>query len=142
MKTVALVAVLVLSACLVAWQQLTVPTTGPSTNPTSRPSLVLEPVKETTTTKPSETVNLRYAEGTYLIDQIGKLTHDKADDAKFAFEADGKTIELGVMPNTNLARMEEALAAGKNVRFKITAVATQYREKNYILIERVEALSK
>lgn len=141
MKAAVLLIVLLTSIGLLALQQTSTPATGPSTQPSSRPSAVLEPVKEGTT-KPSEAVNLRYAEGTYLIDQVGRLTHDKAGEAKFVFEAGGKRIELGVMRNTNLARMEEAAANEKDIRFRITAVATQYRDKNYILIERVEALSE
>ena len=120
--------------------QTTAPTSRPTTAPTSQPSLVLEPVTDSATTKPAA-VNLKYREGTFLIDQIGQLKHTKTGDPFFVFEADGKPIELGIMPNTYLAKMEDVLTtAGPNVRFRITAMATEYREKNYILIDRAEVV--
>lgn len=111
-------------------------TTRPTTNPTTRPSSVLEPVKEGTTQPAAP--EAQYREGTFLIDQIGRLTHNKKGEPIFTFEKDGRTQQLTLMANSNLARMEDAAAsAGGSQAFKITGMMTEYRGKNYLLVDRV-----
>jgi hypothetical protein len=117
----------------------TAPTTAPS-GPTSQPAGVLEAVKEGTTQPAAP--EAQYREGTFLIDQSGRLTHNKKGDPVFVFEREGKTQQLTLMANSNLAKMEDAAAgAGAQKVFKVTGMMTEYRGKNYLLVDRVVMIS-
>jgi hypothetical protein len=114
------------------------PTSAPSA-PASQPSGVLEPVKDTTQPAVPEA---QYREGTFLIEQPGRLTHNKKGEPVFVFDKDGKTQQLTLMANSNLAKMEDVVtgAASRTV-FKITGMMTEYRGKNYLLVDRVVMLT-
>lgn len=112
------------------------PTSRPTTNPTTRPSSVLEPVKEGTTQPAAP--EAQYREGTFLVEQMGQLTHNKKGEAIFTFEKAGRTQQLTLMANSNLARMEDAAAsAGGSQEFEVTGMMTEYKGKNYLLVDRV-----
>ena len=131
-----LVMLLLLAMAALALAQETAPTSRPTTNPATRPSSVLEPVKEGTT-QPA-TPDAQYREGTFLIEQTGRLTHNKKGEAIFTFEKGGRNQQLTVMANSNLARMEDSAAsAGGSQTFKVTGMMTEYRGKNYLLVDRV-----
>ncbi|MFT3785562.1 MAG: hypothetical protein QM770_05285 [Tepidisphaeraceae bacterium] len=83
-------------------------------------------------------------EGTYRVDRVGRLT--RADSGwEFTFESDGKALQdppVRLLPNLKLQQMEDDLTnANRDLRFQITGMLTEYRGKNYILIEKVIVLS-
>jgi hypothetical protein len=81
-------------------------------------------------------------EGTYIVDRVGRLgrTPD-GSQAQFIFISDGKTLKdppLLILPNLKLQQMEDvAKAANRDVPFRITGMITEYRGRNYILLEKV-----
>ena len=81
-------------------------------------------------------------EGTPVVDRIGRLTRS-ADGQQWelAFEADGKTMQdppLVILPNLNLGAMESAVTgASRDLRFRVTGTVTEYKGRNYILLEKV-----
>jgi hypothetical protein len=110
-------------------------TSGPATQPaTTRPSSVLEPVKEGTT-RPSEIPAAQFGDGLLLTDLVGHLAHEKDGSAAFVFQFSGKTLRMPVLPNSYLARMESAAASDSSIRFRLTGRTTSYRGKNYLLIQ-------
>ena len=134
MKIAALLLLILGSVAWLAAQQ-TAPSTRSSTDSTTRPSMVLEPVKEGTTQPAAP--EAQYREGTFLVDQIGRLTHNKKGEPIFVFEKGGKTVQVTLMANSDLARMEDAAVAGVEPQFRVTGMMTEYRGKNYLLIDRV-----
>jgi hypothetical protein len=81
-------------------------------------------------------------EGTFIIDRTGRLA--RAADGQgweFNFEADGQTLQdppMKVLPNLKLMVMEEAIdRGGSDVRFRVSGSLTEYRGRNYILLEKV-----
>ena len=109
-------------------------TTRPSTQPTTRPSGVLEPVKEGTT-QPAGIPTAQYRDGTLLEDLEGRVDHEKDGAAAFVFEAKGKTLRMIILPNTMLERMETTAASDPRTRFRVNGRATDYRGKNYLWIQ-------
>jgi hypothetical protein len=134
MKIAALLLLILGSVAWLAAQQ-TAPSTRSSTDSTTRPSMVLEPLKEGTTQPAAP--EAQYREGTFLVDQVGRLTHNKKAEPIFVFEKGGKTLQLTLMANSDLARMEDAAAAGVEPQFRVTGMMTEYRGKNYLLVDRV-----
>ncbi|MDB5319809.1 MAG: hypothetical protein JWN40_1440, partial [Phycisphaerales bacterium] len=61
--------------------------------------------------------------------------------AELTFEADGKALKdppMIILPNLKLMQMENAVAGNsRDLRFKVTGVVTEYKGRNYILLERV-----
>ena len=84
-------------------------------------------------------------EGTYVVDRVGRLTKT-ADGQQWevSFEADGRTMKdppMLILPNLKLAAMEQAVSAqSRDLRFRITGMVTEYKGKNYILLEKVLAI--
>jgi hypothetical protein len=81
-------------------------------------------------------------EGSPIVDRVGRLTKS-ADGQQWelAFEADGKTMQdppLIILPNLNLAAMESAVSgASRDLKFRVTGTVTEYKGRNYILLEKV-----
>jgi hypothetical protein len=80
-------------------------------------------------------------EGTHLINRSGRLNHSTdGAQAYFTFDADGKTMKdapMIILPNLKLLSMEGAVAqASKDVRFRISGTVTEYKGRNYILIDK------
>lgn len=115
-------------------------TTRPSTQPMTRPSGVLEPVKEGTT-QPAGVPTAQYRDGTLLADLEGRLVHEKDGAAAFVFEAGGKTLRMRVLPNTLLERMEATAAVDAATRFRVSGRATDYRGINHIWIQEAVVAS-
>ena len=89
----------------------------------------------------SPPVNL-IREGSYVVDRTGRLTKAaEGQQWEFTFEADGKTMQdppLGILPNLKLMAMENAVTGTRtDVRFRVTGMVTEYKGKNYILLEKV-----
>jgi hypothetical protein len=80
-------------------------------------------------------------EGTFLVDRTGRLTRRADGTAEFSFEADGRALRdppVILVPSLKLVAMEEAVkAADKDLRFRISGMVTEYRGRNYVLLEKV-----
>lgn len=81
-------------------------------------------------------------EGTFVIDRVGRLS--RAVDGggwEFSFDADGAALQdppMRVLPNLKLMVMEEAIEnGGTDLRFRVSGSLTEYRGRNYILLEKV-----
>lgn len=80
-------------------------------------------------------------EGTYIVDRTGRLIRGAdGQQWEFTFDADGKTMQdppVVVLPNLKLMGMEAAMQGNsRNLRFRITGMVTEYRSRNYILLEK------
>jgi hypothetical protein len=81
-------------------------------------------------------------EGTFLVDRVGRLSHSAdGSQAEFVFDSDGTSMQdppLVILPNLKLQQMEDAVtAAMKDPRFRVSGQLTEYRGRNYILLEKV-----
>jgi hypothetical protein len=81
-------------------------------------------------------------EGTTINDAVCRLTKS-ADGQQWelTLEADGRAMQdppLIILPNLNLSAMESAVNnASRDLRFRVTGVVTEYKGRNYILLEKV-----
>lgn len=80
-------------------------------------------------------------EGTDLIDRVGRLQRSEdGEQVQFVFDSDGRTLRdppVIILPNLRLMSMEDAAkAAGRDLRFRITGTVTEYRGRNYILLDK------
>ncbi len=85
-------------------------------------------------------------EGSFVIDRLGRLI--KSADGRgweFALDADGQSLQdppLRVLPNIKLMLMEDQLeSAGRDLRFRVSGMLTEYRGRNHVLIEKVVVIS-
>lgn len=89
---------------------------------------------------PSSTPIIR--EGSYIVDRTGSLGHS-ADGQQWQFIFDAASAPRGeptinILPNLNLMLMENAVASNnQDLHFKITGMVTEYRGKNYVLLQKV-----
>ena len=87
-------------------------------------------------------INLR-REGTYVVDRTARLSRTGADaqQSELTFEADGQAMKdppMIILPNLKLMQMENAVTGGaKDMKFKVTGLVTEYKGRNYILLEKV-----
>ena len=81
-------------------------------------------------------------EGTYVVDRVGRLTHaTEKTESEFTFESDGRALRdppVVILPNLKLMQMENAVqASNRDLRFRITGMVTEYRGRNYVLLDKV-----
>ena len=81
-------------------------------------------------------------EGTFIFDRTGRLTRNAdGTQAEFTFESDGKTLKdppVIILPNLKLMTMEDAVkSTNRDLRFRVTGMLTEYRGRNYLLLEKV-----
>jgi hypothetical protein len=81
-------------------------------------------------------------EGSFIIDRTGRLTRSTdGQTAELTFESDGKALQdppMVILPNLKLTQMENAvLGNARDVRFKVTGMVTEYKGRNYVLLEKV-----
>lgn len=81
-------------------------------------------------------------EGTFIIDRLGRLARSADGQAwEFTFSADGAALQdppMRVLPNLKLMVMEDAIeSGGTDLRFRVSGSLTEYRGRNYILLEKV-----
>jgi hypothetical protein len=85
-------------------------------------------------------------EGTYIVDRVGRLTRAGDGALEFTLEADGKALQdppLRLLPNLKLSDMEDAIASNsRDLRFRVTGMLTEYRGRNFVLIEKFVVLSE
>lgn len=118
--------------------------------PTTNPVRLLEPVSDkpvrdktsgTGAIKPNAPPLNTLREGTFVIDRIGRLTHTDNGQAEFTFESDGKALRdppMILLRNLKLMQMEDTLTAvNRDLKFRVTGTVTEYRGRNYLLLERV-----
>ncbi len=94
--------------------------------------------------KPHAPVVTVMREGTPLVNRVGRLTLTSGTEgsrAEFTFDADGQALRdppLILLPNLKLMAMEDAVrAASRDLRFRVSGVVTEYRGRNYLLLEKV-----
>ena len=84
-------------------------------------------------------------EGSYLVDRTGRIVKGANQQWEFNFDADGQAMKdppVVVMPNLKLMLMEDQVHnASRDLRFRITGQVTEYRGRNYVLIEKVVVLN-
>jgi hypothetical protein len=115
----------------------------------SRPQRPLEPVdypadKEQTSTTAiapkAEVLNL-VREGTFIVDRAGRFTKTADGQKEFTFESDGAAMKdppMIILPNLKLMLMETQIkTVGRDLRFLVTGMVTEYNSRNYILLEKV-----
>lgn len=121
--------------------------------PASNPARPLQPVPENAPTDKSSgpgavspdapRVNV-LREGTYLFDRTARLTKTTKGESELTFESDGKALRdppMIILPNLKLQQMEDQVsAANRDLKFRVTGMVTEYRGRNYILLERAVAL--
>jgi hypothetical protein len=80
-------------------------------------------------------------EGSFIIDRVGRLTRTGDGQMEFSFEADGRSMQdppVIILPNLKLMMMEDAVAGhNRDLRFRITGVVTEYKGRNYVLLDKV-----
>ncbi len=84
-------------------------------------------------------------EGDYVRDRLGRLTKSAdGSQEEFTFESDGRTMQdppVIILPNLKLMAMENAVnASNRDLRFRITGPVTEYKGRNYILLEKVSVV--
>lgn len=147
-------AVLVSGVCLA---QTTRPATRPSPQslldqlltPEQGASQVLEPASEQeidkTTGKgavaPGAVALPVLREGTYVVDRTGRIKTNSDGQTVFLFDADGKTLRdppMILLPNLLLMSIQTAASnSSRDLHFRITGMVTEYKGRNYILLDKV-----
>jgi hypothetical protein len=87
-------------------------------------------------------LNLR-REGSYVVDRTARLSRVGQDgqQSELTFDADGQALRdppMIILPNLKLMQMENAVSGGtRDLKFKVTGLVTEYKGRNYILLEKV-----
>ena len=86
-------------------------------------------------------------EGTPIVNRVGRLTvGSEGKPSELIFESDGQAMRdppLLVLPNLKLMIMEDAARNNtREPRFRVSGVVTEYRGRNYLLLEKVSVLSQ
>jgi hypothetical protein len=81
-------------------------------------------------------------EGTHLVDRVGRLNRTSdGSQAELTFDSDGKAMKdppVLILPNLKLMAMENAVTStSRDLRFRVTGVVTEYRGRNYVMLEKV-----
>jgi hypothetical protein len=128
-------------------QQMLRPANGPALQPLQ--PILDPPVLDQTTGKmvvpdAAQPQTLR-REGDYIRDRLGRLTKSAdGTQEEFTFESDGRTMQdppIVILPNLKLMAMENAVnSANRDLRFRITGPVTEYKGRNYILLEKVSVV--
>ena len=81
-------------------------------------------------------------EGDKVVDRTGRLTPSPdGQRMEFTFESDGRALRdppMVLIPNLSLMAMENAVASSsRDLRFRVTGTVTEYKGRNYLLLEKV-----
>ncbi|HEX8913861.1 MAG TPA: hypothetical protein VF796_16045 [Humisphaera sp.] len=92
--------------------------------------------------KPNAPVVTTMREGRYLPERVARLSRSAdGSQAELVFESDGHAMKdppVVILPNLKLTMMENMVAgSNRDLRFRVSGVITEYRGRNYILIEKV-----
>lgn len=119
------------------------PTAGRELKPTQPPAA--DKTSGAGAVKPDAPVLTVMREGTFLVNRVGRLTRSAdGSQAEFTFEADGQALRdppLIILPNLKLMTMEDAVkGANRDLRFRVTGMVTEYRGRNYVMLEKVQVV--
>ena len=86
-------------------------------------------------------------EGTPVVNRVGRLTVGRdGAPSELVFESDGQALRdppLIVLPNLKLQIMEDAARNNtREPRFRVSGVVTEYRGRNYLLLEKVTVINQ
>lgn len=89
----------------------------------------------------AEQMNVR-REGSLIIDRTARLTRSAdGQQCELTFDVDGRVLRdppIVILPNLKLQSMEDAVqGVSRDLRFRVTGIVTEYRGRNYVLIEKV-----
>lgn len=95
---------------------------------------------QTTPTGRIVTVSLK-REGNLIVQRtVRLLKSETAEEWELHFEAENEDLQeppMIALENSNLARMQQQQhIAGREIRFVVSGLITQYKGRNYLLIER------
>lgn len=81
-------------------------------------------------------------EGSYVVDRSARLSRTPdGQQWELTFDADGKAMQdppMIILPNLKLMTMESTVSStSRDVRFQVTGMVTEYKSRNYILLEKV-----
>ena len=84
-------------------------------------------------------------EGSPILDRTGRLTKSvDGQTSEFTFDSDGKNMQdppLIILPNLTLMAMENLISStNKDVQFRISGTITEYKGRNYILVDKATAV--
>jgi len=83
-------------------------------------------------------------ERSQVFDRVARLSHSPDGiQEEITLESDGAAMQdppLILLPNLKLVALEAA-AADRNARFRVTGMVTEYRGRNYILLQKVVVMS-
>ena len=85
-------------------------------------------------------------EGTPIINRVGRLTlGSDGAPSEFVFESDGQALRdppVLLVPNLKLMIMEDVSRGNtREPRFRVSGVVTEYRGRNYLLLDKVYVLN-
>ena len=122
---------------------------GQLLKPTTHPSRPLDPLSERPVqdkssgggaVAPGAPAVTLLREGTFIVDRLARLTHGDKGQAELSFESDGKTLHdppMIILPNQKLMQMEDFnTLTSRDLKFRVTGMVTEYRGRNYILLEK------
>jgi len=76
-----------------------------------------------------------------VLDRVGRRNKTPDGQFEFTFGSDGKNLQdppMIILPNLALNRMESAMTgASRDLKFRISGQVTEYKGRNYILIDKV-----
>ncbi|MGC4031112.1 MAG: hypothetical protein QM754_05115 [Tepidisphaeraceae bacterium] len=161
MRRLLVPAVLTTATALVCFAQSTQPATPrdvandmlkPTTNRLPPLSPVQgDPLKNQTTVNPVDPKarpQTLKREGGYVVDRTGRIT--KTADGKsfeFNFVSDnGDALQdppMGLLPNLSLMMVQDQLKlTGRDLKFRVTGMVTEYMGKNYLLLQKVVVVNE
>ena len=81
-------------------------------------------------------------EGSFIVDRTGRLTKSAdGQQFEFSFESDGRAMKdppVVIIPSLKLMAMEGAVnGSNRDLKFRITGMVTEYKGRNYVLLEKV-----
>ncbi|HEV7302381.1 MAG TPA: hypothetical protein VGN72_23785 [Tepidisphaeraceae bacterium] len=81
-------------------------------------------------------------EGSLIVDRTGRVVRSAdGSQVEFVFDTDGEAMKdppVIILPNLKLMAMEQAaLGTNRDLRFRITGMVTEYRSRNYVLLDKV-----
>lgn len=162
----AIVALVLVAACVTAWQDTDPDDQAPTTQPadttgetgddgrkpfqrdilrslltekeTPRRIAPTDPkTQELTTPDPDDPTSVLLLEGTWLVERPGRLIRqDDTSQFEFRLSNSERTIAIEILPNSLRETMERAADAG-HTEFVVSAEVTRYRNHNYLLLRGV-----
>ena len=110
---------------------LTNTTSAPTNAATTRPGIA-----------PGSPAQAVLREGSLIVDRVGRVVRSAdGSQVEFVFDSDGEAMKdppVVILPNLKLMAMEQAaMGTNRDLRFRITGMITEYRSRNYVLLDKV-----